>query len=330
MVASDTAHRHVETWMRRHIGDAHAFVTDVTSGYAQLNVQGPRSRELLQSLTTADLSNEAFPFRTAREIDIGFARVLCVRITYLGELGYELYIPTEQAAARLRPARRGRRGASACATPGSRRWRSLRMEKGYRDYGHDIDNTDSVLEAGLGFAVDLDKPGGFIGRDAVLAQKAAGPLTRRLVQVLVDDPEPLLFHAEVVLPRRRAGRLRARRVVRPHARRRGRPGDGRGAASRSTTACLDAGAWEVDDRRRALPGRGLAAAALRPDERADQGLSSATASLQQARGVLPIADLVLRSCSPSPLDRPRAFPRFPRLLRGIRMPPSTRTVSAFM
>ena len=75
---------------------------------------------------------------------------------------------------------------------------SLRMEKGYRDYGHDIDNTDSVLEAGLGFAVALDKPGGFIGRDAVLAQKAKGPLTRRLVQVLLDDPEPLMFHAEIV------------------------------------------------------------------------------------------------------------------------------------
>ncbi|CAN5167965.1 FAD-dependent oxidoreductase [soil metagenome] len=90
VVASDTAHRHVETWMRRHIGDAHAFVTDVTSGYAQINVQGPRSRELLSAITTADLANAAFPFRCAREIDIGFARALCVRITYLGELGYEL------------------------------------------------------------------------------------------------------------------------------------------------------------------------------------------------------------------------------------------------
>jgi glycine cleavage system aminomethyltransferase T len=75
---------------------------------------------------------------------------------------------------------------------------SLRMEKAYRDYGHDIDNTDTVLEAGLGFAVAMDKPGGFIGRDAVLAQKARGPLSRRLVQVLLNDPEPLLFHAEVV------------------------------------------------------------------------------------------------------------------------------------
>jgi hypothetical protein len=89
------------------------------------------------------------------------------------------------------------------------------MEKGYRDYGHDIDNTDSVLEAGLGFAVDLDKPGGFIGRDAVLAKKAEGPLTRRLVQVLgVNDPEPLHVPRRGGAPRRQARRLRARRVVR--------------------------------------------------------------------------------------------------------------------
>jgi 4-methylaminobutanoate oxidase (formaldehyde-forming) len=198
VVASDTAHGHVETWMRRHIPpDAHAFVTDVTSGYAQINIQGPRSRELMQSVTSADLSNEVFPYRTAREIDIGFARVLCIRITYLGELGYELYIPTEQAThvyERLVEAG----DAVDLRHAGLKALASLRMEKGYRDYGHDIDNTDSVLEAGLGFAVDLDKPGGFIGRDAVLAKKAEGPLTRRVVQVLVQDPEPLMFHAEVV------------------------------------------------------------------------------------------------------------------------------------
>ena len=105
---------------------------------------------------------------------------------------------------------------------------SLRMEKGYRDYGHDIDNTDTVLEAGLGFAVALDKPGGFIGRDAVLAQKAAGPLTRRLVQVRLLDPEPLMHHAEIVLPRRRRRRLRPGRELRAHARRCRRPGDARG------------------------------------------------------------------------------------------------------
>ena len=198
VVASDTAHRHVETWMRRHTPeDAHAFVTDVTSGYAQINVQGPRSRELLQSITTFDLSNEAFPFRSAHEIDIGYARALCVRITYLGELGYELYVPTEQATHvydRLNEAGQhvGLRHAGLKALA------SLRMEKGYRDYGHDIDNTDSVLEAGLGFAVDLKKPGGFLGKEAVEKKKAEGPLTRRIVQILVKDPEPMLFHAEIV------------------------------------------------------------------------------------------------------------------------------------
>lgn len=197
VVASDTAHRHAETWMKRHFGDAHAFVCDVTSGYAQLNVQGPRARELLQKVTTADLSNAAFPFRTAKEIDLGFARVLCIRITYLGELGYELYIPSEQAVHVYdllveAGAPLGLRHAGLKALA------SLRMEKGYRDYGHDIDNTDSVLEAGLGFAVDLKKPEGFVGKGAVVAKKAQGPLKRRIVQVLVKDPEPLMFHAEVV------------------------------------------------------------------------------------------------------------------------------------
>jgi heterotetrameric sarcosine oxidase gamma subunit len=199
VVASDTAHRHALTRLRRHFAgtDAHAFVTDVTSGYAQLNVQGPKSRELLAAVTSADVSNAAFGFRTARQIDIGFARVLAIRITYLGELGYELHIPAEQAEHvydRLVEAGRefGLRHAGLKALS------SLRMEKAYRDYGHDIDNTDTVLEAGLGFAVALDKPDGFIGRDAVAAQKAAGRLRRRLVQVLLTDPEPLMFHAEIV------------------------------------------------------------------------------------------------------------------------------------
>jgi 4-methylaminobutanoate oxidase (formaldehyde-forming) len=196
VVASDTAHRHVETWMRRHTGDLHAAVTDMTSGFAQLNIQGPRSRELLQSLTSVDLSNDAFPFRTARSIDIGFARALCVRITYLGELGYELYVPTEQAT-HLYDRVVAAGPAYDLRHAGLKSLASLRMEKGYRDYGHDIDNTDSVHEAGLGFAVSYDHD--FIGRAAVEAKKAEGPLTRRLVQVLLTDPEPLLFHAEPVL-----------------------------------------------------------------------------------------------------------------------------------
>jgi len=198
VVASDTAHRHALTWMRRHFpDDAHVFATDVTSGYCQLNVQGPRSRELLQTLTTTDLSNEAFPFRTAREIAIGFARLLCVRITYLGELGYELYIPAEQATHvydRLVDAG----AAFGLRHAGLKALASLRMEKAYRDYGHDIDNTDNPYEVGLGFAVALDKPGGFIGRDAIAPLKAQRPWSRRLLQVLLLDPEPMLYHAELV------------------------------------------------------------------------------------------------------------------------------------
>jgi glycine cleavage system aminomethyltransferase T/glycine/D-amino acid oxidase-like deaminating enzyme len=199
VVASDTAHRHVETWMKRHFEEsgAHAFVTDVTSGYAQINIQGPRSRELLQLVTNEDMSNEAFAFRDAKEIDLGYARALCIRITYLGELGYELYIPTDQAVhAYDRLVAAGEQVGLVHA--GLKALASLRMEKGYRDYGHDIDNTDTVLEAGLGFAVAWDKPGGFIGRDAALAQKQAGPLAKKLLQILVLDPEALLFHGEVV------------------------------------------------------------------------------------------------------------------------------------
>lgn len=198
VIASDNAHRHVPTWLRRHTpDDAHCTVSDVTSAYAQINIQGPTSRALLQAVTTHDLSNAAFPFRTARAIDIGFARVLCLRITYLGELGYELYVPSEQAIPvydRLVEAG----AAFGLRHAGLKALASLRMEKGYRDYGHDIDNTDSVLEVGLGFAVDLTKPDGFIGCDAVLAKKAKGALTRRLMQVQLKNPEPLLFHAEVV------------------------------------------------------------------------------------------------------------------------------------
>jgi 4-methylaminobutanoate oxidase (formaldehyde-forming) len=196
VVATDTAHRHVETWMRRHTTpDMVATVTDVTSGYAQINLQGPDSRKLLQSLTSQDLSNEAFPFRAAREIDIGFARALCIRITYVGELGYELYVPAEQAGHvydRLIAAGAG----FGLRHAGLKALSSLRMEKGYRDYGHDLDNTDNVWEAGLGFTVDLGRP--FIGHEAVAAQMAAGPPRRRLAQILVKDPEPLMFHAEVV------------------------------------------------------------------------------------------------------------------------------------
>ena len=196
VVATDTAHRHVQAHLQRHIADTHAFVTDVTGAHAQLNVQGPLSRELLQTITTADLSNEAFPFRTARTIDIGFARVLCVRITYLGELGYELYVPSEQAVhVYERIVQAG--AAFGLQHAGLKALASLRMEKGYRDYGHDIDNTDDPLMAGFGFAIAWDKPGGFVGREALLAKRGATPAAR-LVSVVCSDPEPLMYHAEVL------------------------------------------------------------------------------------------------------------------------------------
>ena len=199
VVATDTAHRHVETWLRRHIpADAHAFVTDVTFGWAQLNVQGPLSRQLMASLTSEDMSDEAFPFRTSREIDLGYARPICNRITYVGELGYELIIPTEQALHVYDHVVKAGE-AYGLKHAGLKALASLRLEKGYRDYGHDMDNTDTILEVGLGFCVDYDKPDGFIGKEAVVAQKAQGTLHKRMVQVLVKDPAPFLHHGEVIL-----------------------------------------------------------------------------------------------------------------------------------
>lgn len=259
VVASDTAHRHVLTWMRRHAGERHAFVADQTAAYAQLNVQGPRARELLAAVTHADVSDAVFPFRCAREVEIGFARVLCIRITYLGELGYELYIPTEQATHvydRLVAAG----AALGLRHAGLKALASLRLEKGYRDYGHDIDNTDTVLEAGLGFAVDLKKPGGFLGKEAVVAQKAAGPLRRRLLQILLRDPEPLMFHAEVV--RRDGHPVGYVRAASYGFTLGGAVGlamiDGGGAAI--DQAWIDAGTWEVEIADRRYP----ATASLRP------------------------------------------------------------------
>ncbi|CAN5895985.1 FAD-dependent oxidoreductase [soil metagenome] len=249
VVASDTAHRHVETWMKRHFSepgaDHHAHVADVTGAYGQINIQGPRSRELMALVTSVDMSDAAFPFRAARDIDIGFAKVLCIRITYLGELGYELYIPVEQTVhvyEKLVEAG----AAVGLVHAGLKTLASCRMEKGYRDYGHDIDNTDSTLEAGLGFAADLKKPGGFLGKDALVAEKAAGPLKQRLVQILVKDPSALLFHAEIVhrdgVP---VGYVRAASYGHTL-------GGAVGLAMIKappegiTPAWIDAGAWEVD------------------------------------------------------------------------------------
>ena len=196
VVATDTAHRHVETWMRRHATEE-VRIADVSALLAQINLQGPLSRQIMQKVTATDLSNSSFPFRAARYLDVDGVRVLCVRITYVGELGYELYIPADDAVAvydRLLEAGR----PEGLRPAGLKALGSLRMEKAYRDYGHDIDNTDRLWEVGLRQFADPGKPGGFIGRQAVVEQLAAGPPRRRLVQILVSDPALLMHHTEVV------------------------------------------------------------------------------------------------------------------------------------
>ena len=185
-------------WLASNIpDDAHALVTDVTSGQAVLSVMGPQARALLSKVTDADLSNDAFPFATAREIEIGYARVLAQRITYVGELGWELYIPTEFAPGVFDTiVEAGEEfGLKLC---GMHVLDSCRIEKAFRHWGHDITDEDTPIEAGLGFACAFDKNTPFIGRDALLRQKETGKLTKRLVQFKLEDPEPLLYHNEPV------------------------------------------------------------------------------------------------------------------------------------
>ncbi len=171
-------------------------VVDVTSGIATIGLMGPRSRELLARLTGADLSSEAFPFGFSREIEIGAATVRATRITYVGELGWELNIPTEFAPAVFDLVREA--GAPlGLRLAGYHAMNSLRIEKAYRHWSHDITPEDTPLEAGLGFCVAWEKPGGFVGRDALLRQRDAG-VQRRLVQFLLEDPEPLLYHDEPI------------------------------------------------------------------------------------------------------------------------------------
>jgi 4-methylaminobutanoate oxidase (formaldehyde-forming) len=184
-------------WLQRHIDpDAHCVLTNVTSGWGVLSVMGPRSRELLQGLTPENLSNDAFPFGTSRTIELGYALVRASRITYVGELGWELYVPTEfMLGVYDELAAAGR--SVGLVHAGYHALNSLRMEKGYRHWGHDITDEDTPLEAGLGFAVKFDKPQGFIGREALLEQKRSG-LPKRLVQFKLNSPEPLLLHNEPI------------------------------------------------------------------------------------------------------------------------------------
>jgi glycine cleavage system aminomethyltransferase T/glycine/D-amino acid oxidase-like deaminating enzyme len=199
VVVAELFHRRTEAMLRRAVqSDQRVSITDLTSAYGLLSIQGPSSRSLLSQITTADLSNEAFPYFTAREIDLHHALGLGFRMSFVGELGWELYIPTEFTVSvydRLVEA-----GAEFdLAHAGMETLESTRTEAGRRDYGLDMENSDSPLEAGLGFAIDFDKPGGFVGREALLAQRDQRPLENRLVQFLLEDAGPLLYGEEPIL-----------------------------------------------------------------------------------------------------------------------------------
>jgi glycine cleavage system aminomethyltransferase T/glycine/D-amino acid oxidase-like deaminating enzyme len=190
-------------WLSGHIpAEARCWVTDVTSSLAVLSVMGPRSRELLSDLVDVELDNAHFPFGTSRLVDLGYARVRASRITFVGELGWELYVPTEFAAGVFETIELAGRPVGL-RLYGYHALGSLRMEKAYREWGHDISPDDTPVEAGLGFAVAWDKPGGFIGRDALTRHRDVGP-RRRLVQLRLPDDGPLLYQNEPVW---RDGRL---------------------------------------------------------------------------------------------------------------------------
>jgi heterotetrameric sarcosine oxidase gamma subunit len=199
VIASDVIHRRIEAMIRRAARpDEFVTVADITSGTTLLSVQGPASRELISRLTDADLGTAAFPYMSARQIYVGYAPVLAIRVTYVGELGWELHVPAEHAAGVFDDLMAS--GADLGLRPvGLAAMTSLRLEKGYRDFGVDIDNTDNPIEAGLGFAVAWDKPGGFTGRDALLAARAEGPPRNRVVGLLIEDPAVDLFGNEPVL-----------------------------------------------------------------------------------------------------------------------------------
>ena len=184
------------TWIRRHMGDARCVVTDVTAAEAVLAVMGPKARELMARVSPDDLSNAAHPFGTAREIELGLGLARAHRVSYVGELGWELYVSTEMAAHVFETLEEAGAdvGLKLC---GLHMMDCARLEKGFRHFGHDITCEDHVLEAGLGFATGRRKAD-YIGRAAVEAKREAG-LDRRLVQVLLEDPEPLLYHNEPIL-----------------------------------------------------------------------------------------------------------------------------------
>jgi glycine cleavage system T protein len=184
-------------WMQRHLpDDGSVRLRDATSALACFGIWGPMSREILQPLTTDDLSNEAFPYLTARMITLGSLVVLALRVTYVGELGWELYIPTEYGRALWRTLWEAGRKHGLVAG-GYRAIDALRLEKGYRAWSSDITPEETPYEAGLGFALKLDKRADFIGREALVTAKKAGP-RKRLRCLVLDDPRSVALGNEPV------------------------------------------------------------------------------------------------------------------------------------
>ncbi|RVD47471.1 aminomethyltransferase family protein, partial [Mesorhizobium sp. M7A.F.Ca.ET.027.03.2.1] len=176
-------------WLRKHVADEFVVITDVTAAESVLCLMGPDARKLIQKVSPNDFSNDKNPFGTFQEIEIGMGLARAHRVTYVGELGWELYVSTDQAAHVFEAIDEAGAdvGLKLC---GLHTLDSCRIEKAFRHFGHDITDEDNVLEAGLGFAVKTAK-GHFIGREAVLRKKEAA-LSRRLVQFRLKDPEPLL------------------------------------------------------------------------------------------------------------------------------------------
>ena len=185
-----------QTWMQRHVGDYRVVLTDVTAGEGVLAVMGPNARKLLQMVSPNDFTNTTNPFGTAQEIEIGMGTARVHRVTYVGELGWEVYVSADQAGHVFETLFEAGQdvGLTLC---GMHMMDTCRIEKGFRHFGHDITCEDHVVEAGLGFAVKTAKPD-FIGRDAVLRKKEEG-LKMRMVQFRLTDPEPLLYHNEPIV-----------------------------------------------------------------------------------------------------------------------------------
>ncbi|WP_136442960.1 GcvT family protein [Pacificoceanicola onchidii] len=185
-----------EAWMRRLVGEHRVVITDVTAGEGVLALMGPKARDVLSMVTPDDVSDAAFPFGTAQELEIGMGLARAHRVSYVGELGYEIYISADMAGHVIETldAAGAEHGMTYC---GLHTMDSCRIEKAFRHFGHDITCEDHVVEAGLGFAVKTAKPD-FIGRDAVLRKREAG-LENRMVQFLLTDPEPMLYHNEPII-----------------------------------------------------------------------------------------------------------------------------------